>query len=362
MGRDSQIHCSFGGYNLSSTWYTSSSLIWTWGLSDYCSSWYSHWLGWKQGKLTFSWWKLGKLYDSSMKAAAWHECQQSLVPTWPSNWINMTFIPSFRKIEDLPSYNWKGSYPSLALRILESINCGYRRGSRRMRRSKLIPSLEPGKQRIASSLSLSTANLEINLEVMRCPSPSPSSSDIPNGDLPVVQQKTSGKASCMQCIQMHFMAPWLVISVAWMDWHIHARLWTPRMERKDVIERIFSSRTCSVSFMFRLGLLLRLGAVSRCVNCLGWAWIVHACYDVEYVDLSTLVRVKKSTRSYLLYLLTSYVLAERVEYMKDTFASASSEICVLGGSYFGYSVFPGVMLASLMHSPEPLFQTCNSFY
>ncbi len=72
--------------------------------------------------------------------------------------------------------------------------------------------------------------------------------------------------------------------------------------------------------------------------------------------------LKKSACSYLLYLFTSYVLAERVEYTKDTFASASSEICALGGSYFGYSVFPGVMLASSMHTPESLFQSCNSFY
>ena len=72
--------------------------------------------------------------------------------------------------------------------------------------------------------------------------------------------------------------------------------------------------------------------------------------------------LKKSARRYLLYLPISYALAKRVEYTKDTFASASSEICAPGGSYFGYSVFPGVMLASLMHSPESLFQTCNSFY
>jgi hypothetical protein len=52
--------------------------------------------------------------------------------------------------------------------------------------------------------------------------------------------------------------------------------------------------------------------------------------------------LKKSARSYLLYLLTSYVLAERVKYMEDTFASRSLEICMPGGSYFGYSVFPGV--------------------
>jgi hypothetical protein len=65
--------------------------------------------------------------------------------------------------------------------------------------------------------------------------------------------------------------------------------------------------------------------------------------------------LKKSARSYLLYLLTSYVLAERAEYMEDTFASASSEFCAPGGSYFGYSVFPGVMLASSMRTPESLF-------
>ncbi len=72
--------------------------------------------------------------------------------------------------------------------------------------------------------------------------------------------------------------------------------------------------------------------------------------------------LKKFTHSYLLYLLTSYVLAERVEYTKDTFASKSSETCAPGRLYFGYSVFPGVMLTSSMHSPESLFPTCNSFY
>jgi hypothetical protein len=74
------------------------------------------------------------------------------------------------------------------------------------------------------------------------------------------------------------------------------------------------------------------------------------------MDLGVADRVfmEKSAHSYLLYLLTSYVLAERVEYMKDTFASASLETCAPGGWYFGYSVFPGVMLASLMHSPESL--------
>jgi hypothetical protein len=75
-----------------------------------------------------------------------------------------------------------------------------------------------------------------------------------------------------------------------------------------------------------------------------------------------ILRGKKSAHSYLLYLFKSYVLAERVEYMEDIFASVSSEICTPDGSYFGYSVFPGVMLASLMHTPESLFQTCNSFY
>jgi hypothetical protein len=72
--------------------------------------------------------------------------------------------------------------------------------------------------------------------------------------------------------------------------------------------------------------------------------------------------MKKSASSYLLYLLTSYVLAKRVEYTEDTFVSMSSEICAPGGLYFGYAVFLGVMLASLVHSPESLFQTCNSFY
>jgi hypothetical protein len=72
-------------------------------------------------------------------------------------------------------------------------------------------------------------------------------------------------------------------------------------------------------------------------------------------DQLVLRGLKKSARSYLPYLFTSYVLAERVEYMEDTFASASLEICAPGESYFGYSVFPGVMLASLMHTPESLF-------
>jgi hypothetical protein len=77
---------------------------------------------------------------------------------------------------------------------------------------------------------------------------------------------------------------------------------------------------------------------------------------VQILDTSQ-IHLKKSARSYLLYLLTSYVLAEWEEYMIDTFASASQEFCAPGGLYFGYSVFPGVMLASLMHTPESLFQT-----
>ncbi len=79
-------------------------------------------------------------------------------------------------------------------------------------------------------------------------------------------------------------------------------------------------------------------------------------------DRPILRGLNESARSYLLYLLASYLLDERVEYTEDTFASVSSEICAPGGSYFGYSVFPGVMLASLMHMPESLFQTRNRFY
>ncbi len=79
-------------------------------------------------------------------------------------------------------------------------------------------------------------------------------------------------------------------------------------------------------------------------------------------DRPILRGLKKSARSSLLYLLTCYVLAERVEYTDDTFASASLETCAPSGLYFGYSMFPGVMLASWMHTPESLFQTCNSFF
>jgi hypothetical protein len=52
----------------------------------------------------------------------------------------------------------------------------------------------------------------------------------------------------------------------------------------------------------------------------------------------------------------TYVLAERKECTKDTFCERITRILHAGwGLYFGYSVFPGVMLASLMHSPESLF-------
>jgi hypothetical protein len=42
-------------------------------------------------------------------------------------------------------------------------------------------------------------------------------------------------------------------------------------------------------------------------------------------DQLILKGLKKSAHRYLLYLPISYVLAKRVEYMKDTFASASSK-------------------------------------
>ncbi len=38
------------------------------------------------------------------------------------------------------------------------------------------------------------------------------------------------------------------------------------------------------------------------------------------------------------------------------------EFCTPGGSYFVYSVFPGVMLACWRCTPKSLFQTCNSFH
>ncbi len=65
--------------------------------------------------------------------------------------------------------------------------------------------------------------------------------------------------------------------------------------------------------------------------------------------------LKKSARSYSNYLLMPYVLTDRKEYAKDTFASMSQEFCAPGRSCFGYFVFPGVMLASSMHSPKSLF-------
>jgi hypothetical protein len=71
-------------------------------------------------------------------------------------------------------------------------------------------------------------------------------------------------------------------------------------------------------------------------------------------DLLILRGLKKSARSYSTFLrLTFWLKGRRVQ--EILFVSVSQEFCALDGSYFGYSVFPGVMLASLMHSPESLF-------
>jgi hypothetical protein len=70
---------------------------------------------------------------------------------------------------------------------------------------------------------------------------------------------------------------------------------------------------------------------------------------------------KKSARGYSTYLHLTFWLKGR-SIQKILFASPSSEFCMPGGLCFGYSVFPGVMLASSMHSPESVFQNCNSFY
>ncbi len=56
--------------------------------------------------------------------------------------------------------------------------------------------------------------------------------------------------------------------------------------------------------------------------------------------------LKKSAHRYLLNLPIPYILAERVEYMKDTFASVSSEICAPGGLY----------LSALHVAPWPMAQ------
>jgi hypothetical protein len=59
-------------------------------------------------------------------------------------------------------------------------------------------------------------------------------------------------------------------------------------------------------------------------------------------------------RPYIPILLT-YILRFSQEggvYKRFFWASASSETCAPGGSYFVYSVFFGVTLACLMHSPE----------
>ncbi len=49
-------------------------------------------------------------------------------------------------------------------------------------------------------------------------------------------------------------------------------------------------------------------------------------------------------------------------YKRYFWASASSETCVPGGSYFVYSVFLGVMLAWSMQSPESLFFDLQQLY
>ncbi len=65
-----------------------------------------------------------------------------------------------------------------------------------------------------------------------------------------------------------------------------------------------------------------------------WPQLATRSLDIKNFLLLSL-RLKKSTHSYLLYLLTSYTLAKRVEYMVDTFASASLKSarrvgCILG--------------------------------
>jgi hypothetical protein len=59
-------------------------------------------------------------------------------------------------------------------------------------------------------------------------------------------QKTSENASCNCLLQMHVTAPWLAISVAWTERHVDARQQISWMERKDKLERIISSETCSM--------------------------------------------------------------------------------------------------------------------
>ncbi len=69
---------------------------------------------------------------------------------------------------------------------------------------------------------------------------------------------------------------------------------------------------------------------------------------------ATSAAMKKYARSYSTYLHLTFWLKGR-SVLKIPFASVSQEFCVPGGLYFGYSMFPGVMLASSMHSPESLF-------
>jgi hypothetical protein len=71
-------------------------------------------------------------------------------------------------------------------------------------------------------------------------------------------------------------------------------------------------------------------------------------------DQLILRELKKSACSYSTYLCLTFWLKGR-SIGKILFGSTSSEFCAPGGLYFGYSVFPGVMLMRLMHSPEPLF-------
>ncbi len=118
--------------------------------------------------------------------------------------------------------------------------------------------------------------------------------------------------------------------------------WVPHVLRKrdHIISLVRKRNPCYLKRMHKFGIVL-----PKTVN--------------EALELD---KMKKSAHKHLLYLPLSYVLAKRVEYMEDTLVSVSSETCAPGGSYFGYSVFPGVMLVSSMHSPESLFQICNSFY
>jgi hypothetical protein len=71
--------------------------------------------------------------------------------------------------------------------------------------------------------------------------------------------------------------------------------------------------------------------------------------------------LKKSAHSYSTYLFLTFWLKRR-SVQKILFVSASLEFFVLGELYFEYSLFPGVMLASLMHSLESLFPDLQQLY